>query len=57
MIQVLQVIAIRALRTKIKSGKVTDWLGQSGTCDGNIYFDQHSFETSFIPKVGNKVST
>ncbi|XP_026320060.1 probable RNA helicase armi isoform X2 [Hyposmocoma kahamanoa] len=53
--QVLQVIAFRALRTKIKSGKVTDWLGQSGRCDGNIYFDEHSFETSFIPKVGNKV--
>lgn len=54
--QVLQVISCRALRSKVKSGKVTDWTGQTGTCDKIIYFDKHSLESSFIPTVGTKVS-
>ncbi|XP_047512254.1 probable RNA helicase armi isoform X1 [Pieris napi] len=55
MTQVLQVTHFRPLRTKIKSGTVTEWSGKVGIIDNQIYFDSSTFIETFIPQVGAKV--
>ncbi|XP_047512262.1 uncharacterized protein LOC125054413 isoform X2 [Pieris napi] len=55
MTQVLQVTHFRPLRTKIKSGTVTEWSGKVGIIDNQIYFDSSTFIETFIPQVGAKI--
>lgn len=45
--QVIEVLSFKSVRSKIKSGVVTEWTGENGICDKNIYFDKHSIVDSY----------
>ncbi|XP_050346309.1 probable RNA helicase armi [Nymphalis io] len=53
--QVLKVIAFNAIRTKIKTGIVTQWSGSSGICDNQIYIDNRTLLNGIQPVLGSKV--
>ncbi|XP_045527649.1 probable RNA helicase armi [Pieris brassicae] len=55
MTQVLQVTHFHPLRTKIKSGTVTEWSGKVGSIDSQIFFNSSTFMETVIPQVGVKV--
>ncbi|KAI5644922.1 AAA domain-containing protein [Phthorimaea operculella] len=53
--QVLEVTSFKALRSKIKSAVVTQWSGEEGVCDRQIYFNKQCLQNGMEPKVGTKV--
>lgn len=53
--QVLKVISFKALRSKIKTVVVTDWSGEYGACDRQIYLSKQSLQNGAEPQVGSKV--
>lgn len=55
-VQVLQVISLKPLRSKLKDAVITEWSGECGTCDRLIYFDKLCLENSVEPQVGARVS-
>nr|XP_026497854.1 probable RNA helicase armi [Vanessa tameamea] len=53
--QVLKVTAFNAIRTKIKTGIVTEWSGTSGICDKQIYIDNRTLLSGIQPVLGSRV--
>ncbi|XP_013197184.2 probable RNA helicase armi [Amyelois transitella] len=53
--QVLQVTSFKPLRTKIKTATISNWFGEYGSCDRQIYFDKQSLQNGVTPTVGTKV--
>lgn len=53
--EVLEVISIEPLRTKIIEGKITQWLGDCGICNNDIYVSKHALELGCEPARGAKV--
>ncbi|KAJ0182407.1 hypothetical protein K1T71_001776 [Dendrolimus kikuchii] len=54
-IQVLTVISFKPVRSKIKTTVVTEWSGQEGLCDKQIYFNKQCIQDGIEPKIRSKV--
>lgn len=54
--QVLKVMSFKPLRTKMTTGFITEWSGEEGICDNQIYCSKHCVQDGFTPSIGSKVS-
>ncbi|XP_050666667.1 probable RNA helicase armi [Leptidea sinapis] len=52
--QVVNVLSFNAVRSKIKSAKITEWSGDHGTLDWKIFFSNNTVMNEFNIQVGSK---